>query len=610
MTDRKPNELLMVPLNKIDVVDGFNPRAAVALDAEFVASVKAHGILTPILVQPREGKRGAIRYDLVAGERRFRAAGKVGLKEIPAFARDIDDDGLLPVALIENIHRAGLSPVEEAHAFERAVAGGVKPPALAAALGVSVKTVTGRLQLLQLPVPVQALVGAGTITLAAASELKRFEPFGEAVVAAAAQLVADRDISIEQVAGNPGWTLRRVLQELGAAAPFAALMIKNNAVALSGHNAPVWPDGCGVGAVVAALQGLPDQWDNQTYTYPRQSALQFTQADVDAAKAFGCLVPFGKDSYCVDPVWLADRLLTKVERAVKAWARKKAKAKPVGDEAAAAKEAAKSERAKVIAGQISARERNVSLRHSLLELQAAAPPITTEAVQAVGELLLTYAGDDLGDVWRFVDESAETVKTRKSGDISALTYSRGAGGSPIVKALRKAATPEAAMGILVQALIATRFADKTAARPSDRFGGPRGFAIDGYGAGNRTLIGLVDRVAQPFLPADVRLEVEERLQAAAVEREKEQATLRALYIDEGLPGRVREGGCECPHCGALSLDELVLRAPDGEEPPAFEACSCTDEQIIEAAVACPSCGEPECFASCTAFERPADAVAA
>lgn len=597
--------LKLIPLDRIDVVAGHNPRARVELDDEFVASVRANGILTPILVRA-VGSGADVRYDLVAGERRFRAALLVGLEEIPAAIRS---DAALPAALVENMQRQGLSPIEEAQAFDRAIEGGLAPKKLAEELGVPASRVTARLQLLELPVTAQSHVEAGAVSLQDAVTLRKFAPLGEAMVAGVADALAnDNRITSAQLKNSTDWVVRLVVGQLGAKAPFVVSVRKGVPVGLTGHSAPTWPEGCGIGAVSEALKGLPDQWDQQTYAYPRQRALAISQADIDAAKVFGCLVDLGGEHYVTDPVWLADRLLSKVEKAVKAWERKQAKAKTEkgGDVDSAAKEAARSERALILAGQISARERNISLRQSFLELQAQPPPVTVEAVQALGELLLVYAGDDLGDVWRFVDERAETVKTKKSGDISTLTYSRGEGGGPIISALRKASTPEAAMAVLLQALIAARFADKGAARPSDRFGGPRGFAIDGYGTANTNLVGLIDRVANPFLPADVRLQVKERLEAAAAEREQRRQVLLEDYGD--LPARVRAGESECPHCGALSIDEREESAEAPAEP--FVACACTDEQIIEAAVECPSCGEESCFASCAGFVPPAAAEVA
>ena len=131
--------------------------------AELVHSIKEIGLLQPIVVRRREGK-GA-HYELIAGERRWRASQEAGLDRIPAILRDTTDDNMLREALLENLHRAQLNPLEEAAAYQQLLAdfGGTQEE-LAQRLGRSRPQVANTLRLLKLPPAVQRRVAAGVIS--------------------------------------------------------------------------------------------------------------------------------------------------------------------------------------------------------------------------------------------------------------------------------------------------------------------------------------------------------------------------------------------------------------------------------------------------------------
>jgi ParB family chromosome partitioning protein len=108
--------------------------------------------MQPILVRPVEGGR----FEIIAGERRWRAAQKAGLREVPALVRSVPDQSALALALIENIQREDLNPIEEAHGLKRLVDEfGITHDAAAKAVGRSRSAVTNLLRLTQLPKPVQ-----------------------------------------------------------------------------------------------------------------------------------------------------------------------------------------------------------------------------------------------------------------------------------------------------------------------------------------------------------------------------------------------------------------------------------------------------------------------
>jgi ParB family chromosome partitioning protein len=127
---------------------------------ELAESIKAQGVVQPIVVRPvKHPGGGETRYEIVAGERRWRAAQIAGLHSIPAVIRDIPDEAAVAVALIENIQRENLNPIEEARALHRLVEEfGLTHADAAQAVGRSRVTVTNLLRLLDLPRPVRELL--------------------------------------------------------------------------------------------------------------------------------------------------------------------------------------------------------------------------------------------------------------------------------------------------------------------------------------------------------------------------------------------------------------------------------------------------------------------
>jgi ParB family transcriptional regulator, chromosome partitioning protein len=129
--------------------------------AELTASVREVGLLQPIVVRPVDGGR----YELVMGERRWRACQEVGLETIPAIVRDTADDALLRDALLENLHRAQLNPLEEAAAYQQMLDDfGCTHDELAQRIGRSRPQISNTLRLLNLSAPVQRRVAAGVLS--------------------------------------------------------------------------------------------------------------------------------------------------------------------------------------------------------------------------------------------------------------------------------------------------------------------------------------------------------------------------------------------------------------------------------------------------------------
>ncbi len=157
-----PDEVFLhIPLDKIRIT-GMNPRRTFDEEAleDLKSSIREHGILEPLVVRP-DGNGG---YELVAGERRYRAARDLGLGYVPAVVRDLDDRSVREIMLIENLQREDLNPIEEASALKVLLEGGLTQEELARRIGKSQPWVANRLRLLDAPEELRRLVISRQIT--------------------------------------------------------------------------------------------------------------------------------------------------------------------------------------------------------------------------------------------------------------------------------------------------------------------------------------------------------------------------------------------------------------------------------------------------------------
>jgi len=169
---------------------------------ELVASIQVSGLLQPVVVRPKGNG-----YELIAGERRWRAVGRLGWAKIPAVIRDVDDQTLLTLALIENLQRDNLSPMDEAAGYQRLGSEFKLPQSeIARMVGRNRATVANLLRLLQLPPEVQALVHERQLSEGHARALLALaEP--AAMIALARQAVPD------------GWSVREMEARVRGDAP-------------------------------------------------------------------------------------------------------------------------------------------------------------------------------------------------------------------------------------------------------------------------------------------------------------------------------------------------------------------------------------------------------
>jgi ParB family transcriptional regulator, chromosome partitioning protein len=188
----------------------YQPRTQVDEDTltELAASIEASGLLQPVIVRPRNGK-----FELIAGERRWRAIQRLGWAKIPAVVKEVDDQTLLTLALIENLQRDGLNCIDEAAAYQR-LGGEFKLPQaeIARLVGRNRSTVANLLRLLKLPDEVKALVQQGKLSEGHARALLAVEKESELL-----RLARD--------AADQGWSVRDTEARARGESPAAAVPV-------------------------------------------------------------------------------------------------------------------------------------------------------------------------------------------------------------------------------------------------------------------------------------------------------------------------------------------------------------------------------------------------
>ncbi len=186
--DQRSDTLRTLALSAIEVAEGFNPRVDVeGSDVDELArSIDRHGMIVPIVVAPA----GEGEYRLVDGERRVRAAAKLGLMEVPAIVRETDERTLgLEDAVVANQARKALDPIEEAKAFRRLIDAGLTKRGVAQEVGVAQRLVTDRLAMLELPEELWERLADGRIPPSAVKALRELAKIHPALPALAVKRV-------------------------------------------------------------------------------------------------------------------------------------------------------------------------------------------------------------------------------------------------------------------------------------------------------------------------------------------------------------------------------------------------------------------------------------
>jgi ParB family transcriptional regulator, chromosome partitioning protein len=193
-----------LPVGEIEP-NPFQPRSRFDDGAlqELAASIKATGVLQPVLVRPRPDG-----FQLVAGERRLRAAELAGLERIPAIVREVGDQEMMELALIENVQREDLNPIDEAKAYKTLASSvGLTHDQISERVGKQRSSVSNALRLLSLPPEVQDMVSRGTLSAGHARALLSFEVSGDQL--AAARYVVSKGFSVRRTEAFVNRRLRR-----------------------------------------------------------------------------------------------------------------------------------------------------------------------------------------------------------------------------------------------------------------------------------------------------------------------------------------------------------------------------------------------------------------
>ncbi|WP_295004640.1 ParB/RepB/Spo0J family partition protein [uncultured Dechloromonas sp.] len=195
--EKRADEQRSLPIERLKP-GKYQPRTRMDQESldELAASIKAQGVMQPILVRAVDKTPGAERYEIVAGERRWRASQLAGLSEVPVLVRDIPDEQALAMALIENIQRENLNPLEEAQGLQRLIDEfGLTHQQAADAVGRSRPAASNLLRLLQLSPPVQELLMSGKLDMGHARALL---PLIGAQQIAAAQRIVQKGLSVRE----------------------------------------------------------------------------------------------------------------------------------------------------------------------------------------------------------------------------------------------------------------------------------------------------------------------------------------------------------------------------------------------------------------------------
>ena len=208
---RPAGAVRQVPLDLLEP-NPFQPRTTIepaALD-ELAQSIRTRGVLQPLLVRPHPSDPG--RFQIVAGERRWRAAGAAGLHEVPALVREMADADAAAVALVENLQRQDLNPIDEAEGYDRLLDQfGLTQEALGQAVGKSRSHIANTLRLLNLPPTVKEALRKGEISAGHARALLAHpepeaalrEVIARAVVGAADRGAGGAQAALPNARGKP-----------------------------------------------------------------------------------------------------------------------------------------------------------------------------------------------------------------------------------------------------------------------------------------------------------------------------------------------------------------------------------------------------------------------
>jgi ParB/RepB/Spo0J family partition protein len=450
-----------------------NPRKQLGDVDELAASMVELGMLQPLVVTPRKGK-----FMVVCGHRRHAAAKVAKLGTAPVIVRELDEPQRIKAMLIENCQRTDLTALEEARAYQQLVELGLGQRQIAGDVGKSQGHISKRLALLELPAIVQAELDSGGITL---EDARHFAALNDMPKRAAAALKEGK-----RWGSRPGDFERVVRNELAE---------HELAETIGRNRQQLQQDG------VKILEYVKDQWSGRR--------LPSGVAELVGINGYA----YGNDQLALNPKTHAKEpchaaairprdgeIIYLCTKPANHRGETGAKSRTPDE-----KKAAADERAKERARALKAREKNIDLGRQLAK-KFAAPKIDARNMRLLAEILVDRSA--FGDRFieqlalrglRYTDEASQEVVTRKDGSVSKIVHANHPHDASKLLAdrLDAAKTPEEIMGVLLQALIAARYADRNAVPPSQR-SGHLAFIDSTYYAEDSGLKKTIETIAGPI----------------------------------------------------------------------------------------------------------------
>jgi ParB/RepB/Spo0J family partition protein len=461
------------------LVNGHNPRGVIDTDGEsfleLKASIEQRGILQPILVGPAD-KDG--NHTLIAGERRWTAAKALKLKGIPALVRDLKGQEAL-AALVENVQREDLSPVEEANALDRMRKDfGMTQVEAAKALGKSERWARERLRLVELPEKTKAAFDSGAIPLEAAVHMQKVAEKAPDVLETIAERAIDEGSELDLA--RPG-ELVEAINQVVEDDESTGCMVKPSRIGIN--------DLKGTGIPDKVLADFAKRFKKlaEVYPYHHSGRISLDDPHVDAARAFGCLLEIESKNrwgekvttrYITDPEWLADRLDDVLAAEIKDAEKERqnyrkmtssSSSKASQDDSPAAKEKRREERKRELQERAVKREVNLELGRRSADAYGK-PKLSLEEAKLLALMVVGPHCQEAADSGlTYCDPEFQEVEEQKNGGFKVTYGSTGkSAGEAVLKAIEEATKPEEALGIALRVILLSHTVDREVVAASSR----------------------------------------------------------------------------------------------------------------------------------------------
>lgn len=506
-------EVATLPTSKIQVHE--NPRKSVNDEAQaaLVESIGLHGVITPITVRRSDDGEG---WSLIAGQRRLLAALTNGFEDIPAIVLEgVDADREQAIAMIENLHREPLKPMEEAAAFKQATAT-MSEAQIAAAYSVSEQLVRDRIGLLDIPESLHEFIDNGSIPLNStrvlATVTRHSRPLGEALAAA----MLKGTVSIGGLQNSPSHAIQAAVRNWNVEHPDDQLLAFNVTEREIHVDKVGWTEEQQASAYDIA-QVVIDSYDWSPF---------LNETDVDAARSFGCLLEVqssdGVDAaFITDPAWLFEygvpalerkadkvRKLIERDRARSGSARPKKKSEMNETELAAYTEKREEEKREKDEAITDNEKLGVNLMSKF------SPKLDKRSMLVLALVIGEQCSDTIGRGCRYTVGELRTVVEKKSGGARVEYASAPDAYAWWLKRLKRLKTPEEILHHVLFGLASSEFVDEKAVAQSNRvYASPVGHISDGE-------VGkLLLAISRASVPARMKERAEKREEQRAKDAE-------------------------------------------------------------------------------------------